>query len=214
MRMVESTAQKQERANEESANGSANNTVDRFVRSRAAFWLAFVWGLAEAVFFFFVPDVLLTLMACRDLKPALKASLAALAGALLGGAGMYAFGLAAPGAARAALDYVPAISPKLIARVAGQTDELGLIAILIGPLKGIPYKIYAVEWGARSGSFLGFLLISIPARYIRFFLAAAVARLLARALEPLTHHRASVEILILAIIWVAFYGFYFSRFGW
>jgi len=227
--MVESTAQKQETANEaslseesareesvreESASGAAGIHDGCFVSSRAALAIAFAWGLAEATFFFIVPDVLLTLLARGALKPALKASGAALAGALVGGACMYAFASAAPDAARAALDYVPAISPTLIARVAGQTDEYGLIAILTGPLKGIPYKIYAVCWGAQGRSFAGFLLISIPARYVRFFLSAVVARLLARALEPFTKRRASVEILILAGIWTAFYGFYFWRFGW
>jgi membrane protein YqaA with SNARE-associated domain len=187
---------------------------DRLASSRAALWLACAWGVAEATFFFVVPDVLLSLVACRALRPALKASLMALVGALIGGAVMYGVGMAAPDAARDFLNHIPAISPTLMTRVVGQIDERGLVAILIGPLKGIPYKIYAVEWGARGGSLLGFLLISIPARYVRFLLASLVARGIARMLEPLTHHRARVELAILAVIWIAFYAFYFSRFGW
>lgn len=194
--------------------GSLTETFDRFLAGRAAHWFAFAWGIAEASIFFIVPDVLLTLIARRAFKPALKASLAALAGALAGGAAMYAFGLRLPVDARAFLDYVPAINPNLIARVASQINEHGSVAVMMGPLKGIPYKIYAVEWGAQGRSLIGFLLISIPARYVRFFLAAAVARLLARLFEPFTHRRAGIEILILAIIWIVFYGFYFSRFGW
>ena len=188
--------------------------ADRWASGRAALWLAFAWGVAEAMFFFIVPDVLLSLIACRALRPAIKASVAALAGALLGGAAMWGIAMIAPGAARAFLDHIPAISPDLIARVVGQIDERGLVAILIGPLKGIPYKIYAVEWGARGGSLAGFLLVSIPARYARFFLASVVAPGIARGLEPLTQHRARVEFAILAAIWIAFYAFYFSRFGW
>jgi membrane protein DedA with SNARE-associated domain len=127
---------------------------------------------------------------------------------------MYLFGLHSPDDARAFLDYVPAINPNLIARVARQIDEHGLISVMIGPLKGIPYKIYAVEWGAQDRSLAAFLLISIPARYIRFFLASVVARLLARLIEPVTKRRANVELLVLATIWIAFYGFYFLRLGW
>jgi membrane protein YqaA with SNARE-associated domain len=207
--MPESIAQDQNSVIE-----ATNISFDRFQSSRAALMLAFAWGLAEAIFFFIVPDVLLTLLACRALKPALKASLAALAGAIAGGAAMYCFAMLAPDRARDFLDYVPAISPNLIAKVAGQIDERGLIAILLGPLRGIPYKIYAVEWGARGGSLSGLLLISIPARYVRFFLATIVARMLARTLEPLTDRRARREVLILAIIWIVFYGYYFWRFGW
>ncbi|MEK6407799.1 MAG: hypothetical protein AABN34_12620 [Acidobacteriota bacterium] len=193
---------------------AGKSSLDDFTSSSAVLALAFAWGLAEATFFFIVPDVLLTLIACRALKPAVKATAAALLGALAGGTLMYAFGDCEPDAALAFLDRVPAISPPLIARVAAQISESGLLAVLLGPLKGIPYKIYAVEWGAQGGSFLAFLLISIPARYVRFFLAAVAARAVARLIEPLTHHRAAIELAILSIIWTAFYSFYFARFGW
>jgi membrane protein YqaA with SNARE-associated domain len=202
-------------------NGSADaiarpssSGIDRFVSSRAAQVVAFVWGFAEATFFFIVPDVLLTVLACRKLQPALKASLAALVGALIGGAVMYGLGSLDAGRARRVLDLIPAISPALISKVETQADKHGLVALLIGPLRGIPYKIYAVEWGARRERLIAFLIVSVPARYIRFFLAAVVARAVARGIEPLTRRRAWVEGVILALIWVAFYSFYFSRFGW
>src|SRR6185436_9062374 len=124
----------------------------------AALAIAFAWGLAEATFFFIVPDVLLTLIACRALRPAVKATIAALAGALVGGALMFAFGGSATATARDFLDHVPGISPWLITQVASQIDERELLAVLLGPIKGIPYKIYAVEWGARRGNVAAFLL--------------------------------------------------------
>lgn len=187
--------------------------LDDFASRHATLALAFAWGLAEATFFFIVPDVLLTLIACRALRPAVKATIAALAGALVGGALMFAFGASATATARGFLDHVPGISPWLITQVASQIDERELLAVLFGPIKGIPYKIYAVEWGARRGNVAAFLLISIPARYLRFILSALVARGIARLAEPVTQHRAAVEVSILAAIWIVFYGFYFSRFG-
>jgi len=193
---------------------SGQSSLDDFVSSRGVLTLAFGWGLAEATFFFIVPDVLLTLIACRALKPAMRATVTALLGALAGGALMYAFGNRQPDFARTFLDHVPAISPALIARVAGQISESGLLAVLLGPLKGIPYKIFAVEWGAQNKGLIALLLISIPARYVRFFLASVAARGIAKLIEPLTHHRAAIEIPILAVIWVAFYGYYFEHFGW
>lgn len=195
-------------------NQPVRSALDNFAASRAVLALAFGWGLAEATFFFIVPDVLLTLIASRSLKPALKASVAALLGAMAGGALMYAFGARDPDGTRVFLDHVPAISPALVTRVTEQASESGLLAVLIGPLKGIPYKIYAVEWGARGGSFILFLLISIPARSIRFLLASLAARGIARVIQPLTDHREIIEVSILTLIWVAFYSFYFARFGW
>ena len=189
------------------------SSLDDFASSRAALVLAFAWGLAEATFFFIVPDVLLTLIACRALKPAVNATVATLAGALIGGALMCALGSSDAQFARIALDRIPAISPELIARVGDQIDQSGFLAVMFGPIKGIPYKIYAVEWGARHDNLLTFLLISIPARYIRFLLAAAAARIIARLIEPLTRHRATIEASILALVWLGFYTFYFTRFG-
>jgi membrane protein YqaA with SNARE-associated domain len=184
------------------------------VQSRAARLAAFAWGLAEATIFFIVPDVLLSLLGCRSLRPATGATLSALAGAIAGGVLMYGLGAAQPQTMRAFLDQVPAISSSLIESVASQIDERGLSAVMTGPLKGIPYKIYAVEWGARRGSIWSFLLISIPARYTRFFLSAVAARGIAHLIRRWTGQRVSIEMAILASVWIGFYSFYFSRFGW
>jgi membrane protein YqaA with SNARE-associated domain len=188
--------------------------LDKLTAGGAALIAAFAWGFAEAICLFIVPDVLLTFVAARALRRAIKATVAALAGALVGGALMVALAHQMPESARAFLLHIPGINSHLLERVAGQVDEHRLLALLIGPLKGIPYKIYAVEWGARGGGLGEFLLISIPARWIRFAFAAVIARALARLIEPLTGHRASLDRLVLAIIWTAFYMFYFARFGW
>jgi len=192
----------------------SNFSLDDFLHSRTILVLACAWGLAEAMFFFIVPDVLLTFIACRLLRPALKATIAALLGALAGGALMFAFGLQDSNTAQAFLDHIPAIDPALIARVSAQVSDSGLLAVLLGPMKGIPYKIYAVEWGSRHGNIVEFLLISVPARYVRFFLATVAARGTARLIQPLTHHRAIIEITILGLLWIGFYSLYFWRFGW
>ena len=195
------------------ANQTDGSALDDFASSRAALTLAFAWGLAEATFFFIVPDVLLTLIACRAVRPAVKATITALAGALAGGALMYSFGVRDPDTAQVFLDHVPAISPELIDEVRRQVSVSGLAAVLLGPLKGIPYKIYAVEWGAQERSLVPFLMISVPARYLRFFLASIAARAIAKIIQPFTHHRASIEAAILVAVWVAFYSFYFTRLG-
>jgi membrane protein YqaA with SNARE-associated domain len=186
--------------------------VDEFISSRAALVLALAWGFAEATFFFIVPDVLLTLIAIRALRPALKASLLALAGALTGGVLMYLLGASNPRLALQLLDRIPAISWEKIGTVHTQIDESGLLAVLLGPLKGIPYKIFAVDWGARRGSFIAFILISIPARYFRFLVTALIARAAAKLIQPITHHRAAIELTILTVIWIIFYALYFMAF--
>ena len=198
----------------ESATAPRATAYDRFVHSRAALFAAFVWGLAEATFFFIVPDVLITLLACRAFRPALKATVAALCGALLGGSLIFACSTYRPDVTHRYLLRVPAISAELVAQVQTQLEERGLIGLLLGPLKGIPYNIYAVLWGAEGGDWLRFLLISIPARYTRFLLSALAARGLAWFLQRWTARRVEFELTVLAALWLEFYCFYFARFGW
>jgi membrane protein YqaA with SNARE-associated domain len=188
--------------------------LDRFVHSSAAQVAAFSWRLAEATVFFIVPDVLLTVLSCRSIRIGSKAVVAATLGALAGGLVMYAAGSVAPDASRAFLVRVPAVHPQLVERVQSQLSEYDLTAVLIGPIQGVPYKIYAVEWGATRRSLPAFLLISIPARGIRFLAAVLLANVVARALSPLTRRRQQAEMAILAIGWTGFYAFYFHRFGW
>lgn len=106
---------------------------------------AFVWGLAEATVFFIVPDVLLSFVALRSLRRAFTCCLLALAGALLGGVGMYWLGQQWPEAMTRLLDRIPAIAPPMLARVARELADSGALAIMLGPLSGTPYKAYAVD---------------------------------------------------------------------
>jgi len=193
---------------------SATNRIDRFIEGRGAAISALGWGLAEATLFFIVPDVIITLIACRSLGAGLKATTAALIGALLGGSLMYGLAIISPETWRSWLIHIPAIHPPLLHRVEAQFATHGPGALLLGPALGIPYKIYAVEWGARHGNFPVFLLLSIPARGIRFLLAAFLAGNLARMLAPWTRHRAQIEIALWSIYWIGFYLFYFLHFGW
>jgi hypothetical protein len=187
--------------------------LDAFLSS--SWWrvAGFSWGFAEATFFFIVPDVFLTLTALRSLRRSVTGTFLALAGALAGGAMMYALGLRSPGSARWFLDHIPGISPNLIATVEAQVSADGLTAILFGPARGIPYKILAVEWGARAGDFAAFMLISIPARYVRFFLTAVGANFAVRLFAPLTGKKPAVELTLFVLFWCAFYSFYFLTFG-
>lgn len=188
-------------------------SADRFASSRSAQVAAVVWGIAEATVFFIVPDVLLMWIASRSLRAGLKATAATTIGALIGGALMYGVGERSPREAEAFLERIPAISSTMIDGVRRETADYGLAGVLFGPLQGQPYKIYAVEWGSRHGNLPAFVLMSIPARAVRFVLCVLVAHLVMRALARWTKRNASVEATILVVGWTAFYAFYFAHFG-
>jgi membrane protein YqaA with SNARE-associated domain len=170
---------------------------------------AALWGFAEATLFFVVPDVLLTDRAATSLRAALAACLWSLAGALAGGAAMYAWGASAPERALAALDAVPGVGPAMIVKVEADVRRHGVLALFAGPLTGRPYKVYAVQ-AARSGTGLPlFLAVSVPARLGRFLLLTLAAGALARG--PLRRSPPRRVRLGLAVFWAIFYVAYFWR---
>jgi len=190
----------------------ASQSDDRFQRL-PIYSIAFAWGLAEATLFFIVPDVLLSAIGCRSIKSGIKAALAAVGGALVGGGIMYSAAGYFPQNIHDLLLNVPAIHEDLIAKVDSQVSSHGVVAAFIGPAEGIPYKIYAYHWGRRHENLLVFLLITIPARGIRFLLAVVLANAIARSLKRWTKRRILPEIVILLLFWIVFYVFYFLHFS-
>ena len=169
---------------------------------------AALWGFSEATVFFLVPDVILTYVgALRGLRPSLIASGSALAGALIGGTVTYGLGAWMPDSVLAWLTWIPAISPAMVARVQDEVRAGGMWAMVLGPLSGTPYKIYAAAAGAQAVPYATFLAASVLARLPRFALASAGAAWLAPRIPRAS--RRIIQILWLAI-WIAFYAFYFS----
>lgn len=174
--------------------------------------VAGAWGFAEATFFFFVPDILLSRIAIRGLVPALWACLAATLGAVLGGIVMYLAGQGAFAATCRFLDFIPAISPKMIAAAGADVTARGFLpALASGTLAGVPYKIYAAWAGHVNVPVLWFVAASAMARAARFvtvvFLTWGAAHILSRKL-------ARWHLYILhAALWVIFYVWYFVVFG-
>ena len=169
--------------------------------------LALLWGFAEATVFFIVPDVLLSWYGLKDLRRALFACLFALLGALAGGSVIWLFGHGDPEPVRSIYAALPAIDTAMINGVREQLQSHGLAALFLGPLSGTPYKLYALESGHLGLGYVPFLLVSAPARLLRFALVtlavAGLGRLLSRRLALYQRQR------LLLFAWGAFYAWYF-----
>ena len=170
--------------------------------------LALFWGFAEATVFIIVPDVLVSWVAIHSYKRAFIASLWVLCGALIGGCLLWFVGKTDPEPARALFVSLPAISAAMIADVRSQLDDIGLMAVIIGPLSGTPYKIYAVEAANLGFGLANFLLISIPARLLRFLLVGVVSGAIGQFVQRKSGLR--VARILLAVFWVGLYAWYFS----
>jgi membrane protein YqaA with SNARE-associated domain len=172
-----------------------------------ALLVATAWGFAEATLFFLVPDVVLSAVAIADWKLALWCCLAATAGALAGGMVMYVAGRRDDGRLRALFLRIPGIGPAMLERVSQQVASRGFLAVMLGPLYGTPYKLYATEAGRRQLSLPVLMLVTIPARLLRFLAVTLLAAWLAHGVLPALSQDAKYAAW--AVAWTVFYAGYF-----
>jgi membrane protein YqaA with SNARE-associated domain len=180
---------------------------------RAAMGGASLWGFLEATLFFIVPDVLLSTLALRSGRLALRAALATVAGALLGGALMWTLGSERPGDAAQLVATVPAISWSALAEVRAQLTRDGWRALLVGGFVGTPYKIFAMEAGRLGLPLVELLAFTVPARLARFLAVSGLAglggALLGRWGVSLARRRQ-----VLWTVWVLNYLVYWTLKDW
>jgi membrane protein YqaA with SNARE-associated domain len=170
-------------------------------------WLALAWGFAEATLFFVVPEVLITCLALDRLRRALTASLLALLGAMAGGALMYWWGTIDHDQALAVVERVPAVSVEMLAEIEASLRERSVLVMIPGAFIGRPYKAYAVQSPSAGITWLPFLLATVPARLIRFLLAAAVTSGLARLAHRWPQRR---KRALLIAFWVTLYALFWA----
>jgi membrane protein YqaA with SNARE-associated domain len=164
---------------------------------------AVIWGFAEATLFFVVPDMLLSYVALKKLRAALFCCLPVTAGALVGGSAMYWLGTQNADETLRAVDIVPAISPQMIDRVGHRMERDGIAPMVVGAFIGTPYKIYAVKAGALGIPLPLFLLVSIPARLLRFVAVSLLVHGIARSLRGWSDRG---KIRLLTAFWIVFYA--------
>ena len=170
--------------------------------------IAALWGFAEAILFFIVPDLWLSVAGRDDLRAGLRACLYALIGALVGGSIVYYWGAHDHSRALAAMDKVPAVSAEMISCVGSELNHRGPWALLFGLVSGTPYKLYAAQAAGAGVDFWLFLLVSIPGRLIRFVAVTLFCHYCVRLLRRL----GLAENFLMALLfgWTLFYLLFFS----
>jgi len=168
--------------------------------------IAFLWGFAEATLFFFVPDIALSVIALYGVDLGLEACIYALVGALTGGWVMYRWGTSKLDWLLGIFLKLPAIRNVELERVRAGYQKQGIMALFWGPLLGVPYKIYAV-YAHQFVPLSTFILVSIPARAIRFVLVVLLTPNVIEWIMP--ESSLSTQILVVLLLWAFFYSGYF-----
>jgi membrane protein YqaA with SNARE-associated domain len=180
--------------------------------SKAALALAFVWGLAEATLFFIVPDVCLGLIALFNWRKGLLTTLCALAGAMIGGTIMYILGANNPTGMNHVLVSIPLIHINMVDLAYSQLQSAGLVMMVTGPKEGIPYKVFAVQSGILGLPLLQFVLMTIPARMIRFVIVVLLVGTIGVIFRKFIKKYPIVFVVTYAYVWLCIYIAYYLEF--
>jgi hypothetical protein len=179
------------------------------LRKHALDIAAFVWGVAEATLFFFVPDIILSYIGLkRGAAAAARASVIAAIGAALGGIIMYLWAAQDYTTAREAVLAVPAISEAMAARAEAAMADNWFLATFLGPLSSTPFKLYAILAPAAGAPLPFFVLAAIAARLPRFLVVSIGVSLIGRALSRWLSERQLLWVL--AGAWLVFYAVFFT----
>jgi membrane protein YqaA with SNARE-associated domain len=174
--------------------------------------IGFLWGFGEATAFFIVPDVYLGFVALYHWKRGLGAMIAAIVGAMLGGSLMYSLAMRDVSMVNLFLDRIPLINADMISDIANKMQMDGLITMVNGPLRGIPYKVYAVQAGGQALPYLSFLVFTILARLERLLPVTLLAGALGKRFKNFIEQHTLFVAVMYALIWGMIYFLYYLRF--
>lgn len=170
---------------------------------------SFIWGLSEATFFFIIPDVLLSYYALKNdnLKKIFLMNIVCITGAASGGAVIFMMSTVNHANVVDFMLSVPAIHTYMLDHVKAEMSANTFLALVTGPLFGVPYKLFASFAPLYTNVFI-FILFSIPARLIRFIIVSLLAYLLSHKI--FRYLSLKVKTLIWLFVWVVVYTIYFS----
>ena len=195
-------------------SGSASS-YERFSNHAGSKWsviIGFLWGFAEGTAFFIVPDVYLGLVALFNWKRGLWAMAAAVIGAMVGGSVMYNLAAKDLPALNLFLTRIPLINDQMVADIADKMHTDGLITMVNGPLRGIPYKVYAVQAGGQTLPYLPFLFMTILARLERLLPVTLLAGGLGKWFKDFIEKHTALVVSAYVLIWAIIYFLYYLHF--
>lgn len=181
--------------------------------------IAFLWGLCEALFLFFIPDIWLSFIAAGTeslWRNSIRATLWVLVGGLLGACLLFWF-LNARGHASyenitAFWQNLPGVYPYMFRVAGGHLQGAGAAGMLEGPTSGIPYRVYVAQAWLQHIPLVKILLWTPLARLERIVLAPLVVIAIRLSLRYFKKDYPRLLLWGLSLYWVGIYVWYWGFF--
>jgi len=190
------------------------SSVARLARDeRLARYAGFLWGLAEGLAFFIVPDVYITFATLFSIRAGIIAWAWSLVGSLVAVVVIWVLVTMVGGGYVAFLQNIPGISMGLLQQTTVKLTADGLPMTPFLVLGGVPLKVYAALAFTLGISLGTALLWTVFARIVRIapvFLLVAGVRMVFRG--HVDAH-SGLWLTLFVIAWSAFYTFYFVQMG-
>ncbi len=176
--------------------------VESFAATPYGAWALFAIAFAESSFFPIPPDVLLIALCLADPSQAYWFAAICSVASVLGGVLGYGIGYFG---GRPVMQRL--FSTQKIAAVESLYDRYNAWATGVAGLTPLPYKLFTISGGVFAINFKVFLVASIIARSLRFFIVAAAINFLGEPAKRLIEEHLGWLSIAFVILLVA--GFYF-----
>lgn len=182
--------------------------VEGFAATPYGDWALFGIAFIESSFFPVPPDVLLIALCVAEPSKSLYFALLCTLGSVLGGVLGYGIGYYG---GRPLLHRF--FDPKKIRGVEGYYDRYNAWATAIGGLTPLPYKIFTIAGGAFGARFRVFIIASLLARGLRFFVVAGLMWAFGEPVKAFIEQYLNVLSIAFVILLIGGYWFIAHRFS-
>lgn len=170
--------------------------------------VAFIWAFAEAIWFFIIVDVLVSLAIMRfGVVKAMMPAFAAFVGSLIGGVVLYKWAQVNPETVKELLLTVPGITEELLRTTTVDMADEATEALVLGGFTGVPFKLFAaIAFEAGISPLAAFLEPAAIARFARLIVVFAVFGLLRSLLYNKLRRVGLIRLTL--FLWVLFYAWF------
>ncbi len=189
-------------------------------------FLGFFWGFNEGLWFFIIPDIILSIAALKGWKPALYTTIATIIGSMLAAATIYLILAHYPIETFTAIwSSLPGYYPKMLDTASLHLSTDGANGLLNGPTSGIPYRFYVLE-AYQQNIALTDLLVWTPIARLQRIILAPIAVLIIKWLLSLLAKKLPINqgkylkqesvnkwlLMVICLYWIYIYVWYWGTF--